>query len=47
VIHVAEERKGDADLLGKGAIGGGTIDADSENYRVTCFELGQIRLIGL
>ena len=47
VIHIAEERKGDADLLGKGAVGGGTIDANSENYCVTCLELGQIRLIGL
>lgn len=47
VIHVAEERKGDADLLGKGAVGGGAIDADSENDCVTSFQLGQIRLIGL
>jgi len=46
-VHVAEQREGDADLLGKGVVRGGTIDADSENNRVAFIELGQIRLIGL
>ena len=31
-VHVAEEREGDADLLGEGGIGGGTIQTDSENF---------------
>ena len=46
-IHVAEKRKGDADLLGKGGVGGGTVNADAEDYGVAGFELGHISLIGL
>ena len=47
VIHVAQEREGDADLLGEGRVGGRAVDADSKNFRVACLELGQISLIGL
>jgi hypothetical protein len=46
-IHVAEERHGDADLFGEGGVGGGTVDADTEDYCVAGFELGLISLIGL
>jgi hypothetical protein len=34
-------------LLGECGIGGGTVDADSEDDGVACFEFGQISLIGL
>ena len=33
-VHVAEEREGDADLLGEGGVGSGAIDADAENFRI-------------
>ena len=33
-VHVAEERKSDADLLGEGGIGSGAIYADAENFRI-------------
>jgi hypothetical protein len=33
-VHVAEEREGDADLLGEGGIGGGTIQTNSENFGI-------------
>ena len=46
-IHVAEERKRDTDLLGKGGVGRGAVHADTENNRVARFDFGQIRLIGL
>jgi hypothetical protein len=46
-VHVAEQRDGDADLLGEGGVGGGTVDADSEDDGVAGFELGLISLIGL
>lgn len=46
-VHVAEQRHGDADLLGEGGVCGGTVYADSEDDGVTGFELGLISLIGL
>src|SRR3984893_687937 len=46
-VHVAEERKRDADLLSKSVVGGGTVYANSEDDRIRCFELGHISLIGL
>jgi len=33
-IHVAEEGEGDADLLGEGGVGSGTIYTDSEDFRI-------------
>jgi len=33
-VHVAEERESDADLLGEGGIGGGTIQTNSENFGI-------------
>jgi hypothetical protein len=47
MIHIAEERKRDADLLGECGVGGGTVYADAEDYGVASFELGHISLIGL
>ena len=46
-VHVAQEGKGDADLLGEGGVGGGTVNTDSKNDGVAGFELGLISLIGL
>lgn len=46
-VHVAQEGKGHANLLGEGGICGGGVDADSEYDGVACFQLGQISLIGL
>jgi hypothetical protein len=46
-IHIAQERHGDADLFGEGGVGGGTVDADTEDDGVAGFELGLISLIGL
>src|SRR5260370_24350354 len=46
-IHVAKQREGDTDFLRKSVIGGGTIDANSKDYCLRCFELGPISLIGL
>src|ERR1700735_1977188 len=46
-VHVAEEREGDANLLCESGVCGGTVDADTEDDCVTCFELGHISLIGL
>src|SRR4029077_262727 len=46
-VHVAEKRKRNSDLLGECGVGGGTVDADSEDDGVACFEFGQISLIGL
>jgi hypothetical protein len=34
VVHVAEQRELDADLFGEGGIGGGTVDADAEDFRI-------------
>jgi hypothetical protein len=47
LIHVAEERKGNTDLLRECGVGGGTVDADSEDDGIVCFKFGQISLIGL
>jgi hypothetical protein len=33
-VHVAEEREGDADLLGESGVGSGTIERDSKNFRI-------------
>ncbi len=38
-VHVAEEREGDADLLGKGGVGSGAIYTDSENFRIRGVDL--------
>src|SRR4029077_4328785 len=46
-VHVAQKRKGNSDLLCECGVGGGTVDADSENNCVASFEFGQISLIGL
>lgn len=46
-VHIAQQRKGDTDLLCKCCVGWRAVDTDAENYRITCFDLGQIRLIGL
>ena len=46
-IHIAEEREGDADLLGKCGIGRRTVNADAENDGIAGIELGQISLNGL
>ena len=33
-VHVAEEWEGNTDLLGKGRVGGGAIDTNSEDFRI-------------
>src|SRR5260370_40765014 len=38
-VHVAEGRRGDADLLGEGGVGSGAIDADAENFRIRGVDL--------
>jgi len=40
-VHIAEEREGDANLLGEGGVGGGTINTDTEDFRI-----GGINLTG-
>jgi len=42
VVHVAQERKLDGDLLGEGGIRGGTIHAYTENFRITRVDLARI-----
>lgn len=39
VIHIAEEREADADLLGEGGVGGRTIDANAENRGIGSVDL--------
>lgn len=46
-VHVAQQGKRDADLLCECFVGWRAVNADAENYRIACFDLGQIRLIGL
>lgn len=46
-IHIAQQEKGNTNLLRECCVGWRAVDADAENYRITCFDLGQIRLIGL
>jgi len=46
-VHVAEKREGHADFFREGAVGGGAVYADSENYGVCRVQLGLISLIGL
>jgi hypothetical protein len=46
-VHVAQQREGDANLLGESGVGGGTVYADSENFCIAGVELGLISLIGL
>src|SRR5712664_376308 len=46
-IHVAKQGEGDPNFLRESVVGGGTIDANSKDDRVRCFELGHISLIGL
>jgi len=38
-VHVAEEGKSDADLLGEGRVGSGTIHADAEDFRIRGVDL--------
>jgi len=33
-VHIAEEREGDTDLFGEGGVGGGTVQADAEDFGV-------------
>jgi len=47
LVHVAEERERNANLLCKSGVGCGTVYADSEDDCIACFELGHISLIGL
>ena len=46
-VHIAQQGKRDADLLCECFVGWRAVDADAENYRIACCDLGQIRLIGL
>lgn len=46
-VHIAQQREGDADLLGKRVVGSRTIPADSDDDRIVGFEFGQISLICL
>ena len=46
-FEIAEQRKGDPDLFGESCIGGGTVNANTENLRAGGFEFGDIRLIRL
>lgn len=46
-LKVAQQRKRDADLIGKGFVGRWAVHADSEDLRSVCFEFGDIRLIRL
>jgi hypothetical protein len=39
LVHVAEERKLDVDLLGEGSVGSGTIEAYAEDFRVGGIDL--------
>ena len=47
LVHVAEERERNANLLSKSGVGCGTVYANSEDDCIACFQLGQISLIGL
>jgi hypothetical protein len=47
LVHIAQQREGNADLLSKSGVGGGAVQTNSENNGVACFEFGQISLIGL
>jgi hypothetical protein len=46
-VHVAQEGKGHADLLGEGGVRGRRVNANSEYDGIARFQLGQISLIGL
>ena len=46
-LEIAEEREGDADLFGEGAIGGEAVNTDAQNLRLGRVEFGDIRLIRL
>jgi hypothetical protein len=39
-VHIAEQREGDVDLLGKCGVGGRAVCADSENNGVGGFDFG-------
>jgi len=52
-VHVAEQRKLDAYLLGESTVGGGTVHADAEDFRVGCVDsavgdssLDRLKLLG-
>jgi hypothetical protein len=46
-LEIAEEGEHEAFLLGKGGVGGSTIDADSQHLGAILLELGDISLIRL
>ncbi len=46
-FEITEEREHQAFLLGKGCVGGSTIDADSQHLSAILLELGDISLIRL
>ena len=45
--EIAQQRKFDSDLFGKGFVGGGTIHANAQNLRAVFLEFGDISLIRL
>lgn len=46
-IHIAQQGKGDSDLLRESRIRSRAVETDAENHRIIFRELGQISLIGL
>ena len=46
-LEIAEEREGDADLFGEGAIGGEAVNTDAQNLSLGRVEFGDISLIRL
>ena len=44
-FEVAEEREGDSDLLCEFAVGGNTVNTETKNLSVGCFEFSDISLI--
>jgi len=44
-FEVAEEREGDSDLLCKFAVGGNTVNTQTKNLSIGCFEFSDISLI--
>lgn len=44
-FEVAEQREGDAKVLGKALVAGGGIDADADDLSVVCFVVCDISLI--
>jgi len=46
-FEIAEERKGDADVLREAAVGRNAVDTNTENLSIVAFEFGDISLIRL